>query len=158
MNRALDSYQPLLVRYNSRDVLLGKHVQESVDWLRSHGANLRADTFGGKDPAIGLQRVVEFYQDVIRKEPWVRIRVAPTGSADMMELSFQARTSNPLLELHWQFGDGAESTEAQPIHRYTAPGSYTVRVSGKQKKETVSKTLSVRVPAESSSVTPTKIP
>jgi|CXWL01.1.fsa_nt_gi dienelactone hydrolase len=157
-NRALDPYQPLLIRYNSRDVVLGRHVQESVDWLRSHGANLRADTFGGKDPATSLQRVVEFYQHVIRSEPWVRIRAAPTGSGDLMELSFQVRSSNPLQELHWQFGDGAESTDVQPVHRYAAPGSYTVHVTGKQKKETVSRTLSVRVPANSSSVTPTKAP
>ncbi len=158
MNRAIDPYQPLLIRYNAADVVIGKHAQMSVDWLRSHEANLRADTFGGSDPAIGLQRVVEFYQDVIRKEPWVRIRAAPTGSGDMMELSFQARMTNPLQELHWQFGDGAESTEIQPVHRYAAPGSYTVQVSGKQKKETVSRSLSVRVPVNSSSVTPTKVP
>lgn len=157
MNRALDPYQPLLVRYNSRDVVLGKHVQECVDWLRSHGANLRADTFGN-DPAASLQRVVEFYQNVIRNEPWVRIRAAPTGSGDMMEFSFQARSTNPIQELHWQFGDGGESTDGQPVHRYAAPGSYTVRVSGKQKKETITRTLSVRVPANSSSVTPTKVP
>ncbi len=157
MNRALDPYQPLLIRYNSHDLVLGKHVRDSVDWLREHGANLRAETFG-TDSASGLQRVVEFYQLVIRNEPWVRIRSAPTGAADMMELAFQVRTAQPLQELHWEFGDGAQSTELQPIHRYAAPGDYTLRVSGRQKKDTVSRSLTVHVPASSTSVAPTKVP
>jgi hypothetical protein len=157
MNRPLDSNQPLLVRYNPRDGALGGHVRDCVDWLRSHGANLRADTFG-KDPATGLQTVVEFYQHVIRNEPWLRLRAAPTGRDDGLELSFQLRTSPPLQELHWHFGDGGESTDGEPIHRYAAPGSYTVRVSGKLKKETVSRILTIRVPDAGSSLTPTKVP
>ncbi|MEL6864716.1 MAG: PKD domain-containing protein, partial [Bacteroidota bacterium] len=28
----------------------------------------------------------------------------------------------------WDFGDGAQSTEAHPLHRYLTPGSYTVRL------------------------------
>lgn len=157
MNRPLDPYQPLLIRYNSRDSFLGQHVRDSVDWLRSHGANLRADTFGNA-PAASLQRVVEFYQHVIRNEPWLRVRAVPTGAGDGLELSFQLRISPSLQELHWQFGDGAESTDAQPSHRYARPGTYTVRVSGKLKKETLSRTLTVRVPADGSSLTPTKVP
>lgn len=157
MNRPLAPNQPLLIRYNPRDAALGGHVRDSVDWLRAHGANLRADTFGN-DPATGLQRVVEFYQHVIRNEPWLRLKAAPTGAGEGLELSFQLRTSPPLQELHWQFGDGAESTDAEPIHRYAASGSYTVRVTGKLKKETVSRTMTVRVPPSGSTLTPTKIP
>jgi hypothetical protein len=157
LNRPLDPHQPLLIRYNPRDAALGGHVRDSVDWLRSHGANLRADTFGN-DPATGLQRVVEFYQHVIRNEPWLRLRAAPTGAGDGLELAFYLRTSTALQELHWQFGDGAESTDIEPIHRYAAAGSYTVRVSGKFKKESISRTLAVRVPASGSTLTPTKIP
>lgn len=157
MKRALDPYQPILVHYNARDAILGKHVRECVDWLRSHGANLRADTFG-KDPKAGLQRIVEFYQFVIRTEPWVRIRTAPTGQADMMEIAFQVRSGVPLQEVHWQFGDGGESSEVQPVHRYSAPGTYTVRVTGKHKKDTVSKSLVVHAPASSASVAPAKVP
>ena len=157
MNRPLDSSQPLLVRYNPRDAAFGGHVRACVDWLRSHGANLQVDTFG-RDPATGVQRVVEFYQHVIRNEPWLRLRSTPTGAGDGLELSFQLRTSPPLQEMHWQFGDGAESSDVAPIHRYAAPGSYTVRVIGKLKKETVSRTLDVRVPARDSAFTPTKVP
>lgn len=157
MKRALDPYQPILVHYNGRDVILGKHVRDSVDWLRSHGANLRADTFGN-DPTYGLQRVVEFYEHVIRTEPWVRIRAAPTGAADRMEMNFQLRSTMPMADVHWQFGDGAESRELQPVHQYSAPGSYTVQVTGKHKKEVFSKSLLVRVPASAASVAPNKVP
>lgn len=154
MNRKLDSSMLLYIRYNSRDAVLGKFVRDSVDWLRTHGANLRAETFGNADSS--LQRVVEFYQNAIRNEAWLRIQATPTGAADGMELSFLLRTKNNLTELHWQFGDGGESSDPAPVHRYTTPGTYTVRVTGRKRKDSISQTLEVRVPA--ATLTPTQVP
>jgi PKD repeat protein len=35
------------------------------------------------------------------------------------------------ISWHWNFGDGAESSEARPVHTYERPGIYTVKVEGK---------------------------
>lgn len=155
MNRKLDPRMLIYVRYNSRDAILGRHVRDSVDWLRSHGGNLRADTFGNK-PEASLQQVVEFYQHAIRNEPWVRIQSAATGAADGMQLSFSLHSTTPLTELHWNFGDGNESSDPAPVHRYQSPGAYTVRVTGKRRKETVSQAAEVRVPVPGPA--PTQVP
>lgn len=158
MNRPLDPYQPLYIRYKISDLVVGKQVQTSVDWLRSNGANMQADTHGGRDQASNLQRVVEFYQHVIRTEPWIRIRAAPTGNHDKMEISFDARSTIPLTELHWIFGDGAESTEISPVHHYIAPSTYAVQLRAKNKKNTITRSLNLRVPPDGASWTPTKVP
>lgn len=158
MNRPLDPYQPLYIRYKVTDLVVGKQVQTSVDWLRSNGANMRADTYGGRDPATSLQHVVEFYQLMIRTEPWVRIRTAPTGNHDLMEISFEVRSTIPLTELHWIFGDGAESTEISPVHHYIAPSTYAVQLRAKNKKNTITRSINLRVPPEGARWTPTKVP
>ena len=158
LNLKLDPYQPLYVRYNANDAITGKHVQLSVDWLRSNGADLRADTFGGRNPATGLQRIVEFYHQMIRTEAWVRIRATVTNPKDGMEFRFEASSSDGLQEIHWQFGDGGESTLPAPTYRYSKPGTHVVRLSAKQKKEPLSRTLTVSVPAASSTITPSRTP
>ena len=41
---------------------------------------------------------------------------------------------------HWDFGDGTESTDMDPIHRYEKPGSYNVTLSAEGNGKSVSKT------------------
>ncbi len=38
--------------------------------------------------------------------------------------------SNPIISWDWNFGDGNSSTNANPTHIYSAPGSYTVKLYG----------------------------
>lgn len=158
MNRPLDPYQPLYIRYKVTDLVVGKQVQTSVDWLRSNGANMRADTHGNRDLTMTPQHVVEFYQHAIRTEPWIRIRTTPTGNHDLMELAFEARSTIPLTEWHWIFGDGSESTEAAPVHHYIAPSSYAVQLRAKSNKKSIVRNLTLRVPPEGFSKTPTQVP
>jgi len=60
-----------------------------------------------------------------------------------VQLSFTAKASGQLvrfrldneadldrvLEWRWEFGDGTESTETSPVHRYSDSGDYSVRLS-----------------------------
>jgi PKD repeat protein len=39
---------------------------------------------------------------------------------------FKDETSGKATSWEWQFGDGASSTEQNPIHQYKNPGDYTV--------------------------------
>jgi PKD repeat protein len=47
-----------------------------------------------------------------------------------------------VLEYEWDFGDGTFSTQENPIHTYTQPGSYTVCL----KAYTTSETVAVHKP------------
>lgn len=53
----------------------------------------------------------------------------PTWGQATLPVSFTDKSvegSSGIVGYQWSFGDGAESTEKNPVHRYTGPGSYTV--------------------------------
>ena len=45
-----------------------------------------------------------------------------------MTVKFESTPQPPDTTLEWDFGDGHTSAEPFPVHRYTAAGSYTVRL------------------------------
>ena len=71
---------------------------------------------------------VEFYERVIRTEPWLHIIARPGPGGDEMEVSFRLEATHPPTQYEWAFGDGDTSVVAEPIHRYGAPGTYRVAV------------------------------
>jgi dienelactone hydrolase len=124
----IDPYQPVNLSYAAADLLTGKEGRSCADWLRARGANLRDDPTGspaGSDAA----RHVEFFQRVIRKEPWIHVTVAPTGLQTPLEMRFKLLSSSPPARFRWQFGDGDESPVAEPTHAYSKAGTYRVTVS-----------------------------
>ncbi|WP_230668811.1 MULTISPECIES: NosD domain-containing protein [Methanosarcina] len=54
-------------------------------------------------------------------------------------------------EWYWDFGDGANSTEQNPVHTYSAAGTYTVNLTATNANGTKSKTATITVMEESSS-------
>lgn len=51
------------------------------------------------------------------------------ASQDPMTIQFVDRsTAEPVLFRSWDFGDGATSTEPEPVHSYERPGAYLVRL------------------------------
>ena len=50
---------------------------------------------------------------------------ATSGDYDLT-VSFTNNSQGPITEYLWDFGDGQTSTEANPVHLYTAAGTYTV--------------------------------
>ena len=49
-----------------------------------------------------------------------------TSGTDPFELNFQNESSGIIATYHWDFGDGNQSYEENPVHIYTEPGSYSV--------------------------------
>ena len=43
-------------------------------------------------------------------------------------VSFFDQSEGEIIDWHWDFGDGFDSNEIDPIHTYDAPGTYTVRL------------------------------
>ncbi|KRT56618.1 PKD repeat [endosymbiont of Ridgeia piscesae] len=58
---------------------------------------------------------------------------APTAGVAPLEVSFSSvGSSDPdgtIQHFSWAFGDGSSSTEANPLHSYATPGSYTATLS-----------------------------
>ena len=51
----------------------------------------------------------------------------PSVCAANPAVTFTNLSTGPgTLSWQWQFGDGATSTQANPVHTYTTPGTYTV--------------------------------
>jgi len=146
MKTAIDPYQPIFLRYNARDVITGRRAQQCVDALRSNTPSMRVDTFGASRET-NAQRIVEFFQDAIRNEPWLHIRALPGESGSLLEVHFKLRSSFTPDALYWQFGDGAESTQPEPVHAYLAPGVFDIRLTArKSKSPQIVRTVILRVP------------
>lgn len=54
--------------------------------------------------------------------------VRPTGEADRVRLARPAAPDYGSSRFQWKFGDGQDSSETEPVHRYRAPGLYPVEL------------------------------
>ena len=75
-------------------------------------------TFHGKGVAANSRPTVTATAEPTQGEVPLTVQFTATGSD---------RDGDP-LSYEWQFGDGASSTEQNPVHTYTEPGRYTARV------------------------------
>lgn len=69
-----------------------------------------------------------------------------------LTVSFTDNTAGEVSGWLWDFGDGATSDEQNPVHDYTTPGDYTVKltVSGASNTSEVTKTNFIRVVSDES--------
>lgn len=63
---------------------------------------------------------------------------AVQSSACLKDFTFQNQSLNQPLTYLWNFGDGTTSTETNPTHRYANVGSYTVTLTARNPKGSVS--------------------
>ena len=76
---------------------------------------------------------------------------ASTTSGDApLAVAFTDRSTNAPTSWSWTFGDGATSAEQNPVHTYTAPGTYTVSlmVANTAGSDSATKTIVVTEPGE----------
>jgi dienelactone hydrolase len=127
VGQSVDNYQPVRVNYSAKDAITGKDAHRCVEWLRDQGANLWDDSVGRadrKDPS----GVVDFFDDVIRRHPRVRIASFPADGDNPLRIQFKVRCSYTPTRYKWEFGDGDKSYVADPIHQYPRAGRYRVTV------------------------------
>ncbi|MGH8776289.1 MAG: ThuA domain-containing protein [Jiangellaceae bacterium] len=85
--------------------------------------------FGGDNTDSGIYRI-EYTGGVLR--PDALASADPTSGPAPLAVTFSSEGSGHPAGLpvtyHWAFGDGAESTDANPVHTYVEPGTYTARL------------------------------
>jgi predicted esterase len=129
-----DPHQPVCVSYsNSTDAITGKHAHDCADWLRSKGTTLFENSLSPGRPS-DTRQTVEFYEEVTRNHPWLRIRAFTAGDDNPLAIRFKLRSSYTPSRYRWDFGDGDESPVAEPIHIYAQPGTYLVTVTTENHK------------------------
>jgi acetyl esterase/lipase len=122
----LDPYQPIRVVYCPSDLFTGKKAKACIEWLRRHELYVSTVEQRGTllpDPAP----LFGFFEQVVRKVPWIRIQVRD-NPADDMEVSFSAKLSVKPTRVRWEFGDGTISEELAPTHKYAKAGRYKVKL------------------------------
>jgi len=60
--------------------------------------------------------------------PDAQFRIETTTDPQEFRFINESVSSLPITSLLWDFGDGTNSTEPNPVHRYTTCGQYTVRL------------------------------
>ncbi|MBK6642943.1 MAG: PKD domain-containing protein [Bacteroidetes bacterium] len=53
--------------------------------------------------------------------------IACMNEARFIDSSY-VMTGTPIQQWHWEFGDGNTSSDQHPVHIYSAPGNYAVRL------------------------------
>lgn len=65
------------------------------------------------------------------RQPRADFIITPARPTDLDTIIFKNRSSDPdgfIEKYRWEFGDGTESTEQNPAHRYADDGIYTVKL------------------------------
>ncbi|WP_375546424.1 ThuA domain-containing protein [Actinophytocola gossypii] len=68
----------------------------------------------------------------VNAAPYVAVNADPAGGGAPLDVSFTTTVTDPEgdepFTYAWDLGDGTTSTEANPTHTYTEPGTYTAEV------------------------------
>jgi PKD repeat protein len=67
----------------------------------------------------------------LERLPLVDFRSRAPQVDDPRAIQFANHTKGEVADFLWDFGDGENSAEQEPLHRYGAPGSYTVTLEAK---------------------------
>lgn len=142
----IDRHTPVCLIHGSLDALAGAEPRACADWLDEQRANLfELDVAGGHRGHPKLTQ--EFFERVLRRMPWLRIRGFAAGGSDPLTVQFKTRGSVEPLSYQWSFGDGGESPVAEPVHRYAKPGTYHVSlIAVTPDDQTLQRSLELEVP------------
>ncbi len=141
----IDHHQPVRVHYTAKSGLWTDQSAECVDWLRRHGADVRADMLGASQQT-NTALAVQFFERVIREEPWIRIEPQQAPDHGTLARKFILHSTIAIKTVRWTFGDGDESLVNNPLHVYKVSGRYRVTATLKNKKNVLVRTLDVTVP------------
>ncbi|MBD3298881.1 MAG: PKD domain-containing protein [candidate division Zixibacteria bacterium] len=102
-------------------------VYPIVDWNQVRVSSLSAQLLVyADDDMLASPLVVDV--TVIRRRPFSDYTATNTVGCWPLTVEFQDLSSNGATDWQWVFGDGDTSSAASPVHTYTRPGTFTVRL------------------------------
>ena len=100
--------------------------------------------------ALGYERNYSNIWKVFQLDPVADFNTSVTSGYTPLSVQFTDLSQHAILR-NWNFGDGATSTEQNPLHTYSAAGTYIVNLTVGNGNNTASKTATITVFEESSS-------
>lgn len=102
--------------------VMGEYHNSLVDAVR----NLQVTVGEFENPADGSLHAILRQQEERFLAPKPQFRAVPRSGPPPLRVRFQNFSGGAAIRFLWDFGDGAVSSETNPTHTYTAPGTYTV--------------------------------
>lgn len=112
---------------NATFVLIGKVGPEFVHPPDKLITNILASK--AKDPYYREKNYIFIYLEGVNKPPEASFTFSPTQPKVGEEVQFTDNSTDvdgQIAAWYWEFGNGATSTEKNPVHEYGAKGTYTV--------------------------------
>jgi PKD repeat protein len=80
------------------------------------------------DPSGASTQFITDAFTIVNLPPEAAFSYSRSGSTVVDEITFtdESTDDGTIVAWHWSFGDGSESTEQNPVHRYAVRGDYTV--------------------------------
>jgi PKD repeat protein len=108
-------------------------TKEYVEFLRDENytndwGNILYDLWNtnGKSAPEVMQTATYELEPVVTQPPVADFNGSPQSGDAPLTVAFTDLSTNSPIDWVWTFGDGATSTEQDPIHTYSDPGVYTV--------------------------------
>lgn len=144
--RDIDPYQPVFVLSGSTDWLLGDQPENCVKWLQDNHVDVHPSEVAGfhsGHPAVAY----EFFERIVRTIPWLQIRTFAMPSENQLRVKFATRGSFEPTEYLWDFGDGGAARTAEPMHDFSQPGEYQIKlIATRPGGKKVTRTVALTVP------------
>ena len=84
--------------------------------------------------AAGCSNSIQQYFKTAKPEVSIFPKLPVYSGCKTLTTSFKAVTTEQIVSYNWNFGDGSTYTDAEPVHTYTAPGTYQVKMTYTTKK------------------------
>lgn len=103
-----------------------RHPSHTYAQAGAYTVTLRiVDSEGDEDTETKAQFVVV---DAKPQQPQAEFWASVMQGIQKTHVSFYDQSSGDINQWYWDFGDGTTSNEKNPVHLYTKPGIYTVRL------------------------------
>ena len=134
-------------KFDSNGTFLAKWGSKgSGDGQFNSPIGVAVDSSGNVYVADSIDSRIQKFSPVISGLPVANFTSNVTSGKDPLTVQFTDLSTN-VTSLYWDFGDGFNSTEQNPIHTYSIAGNYTVNLTAINGNGKVSKLATITVEA-----------
>lgn len=123
----LDTWQSIRVEFGQAD-LIRDQSKACLKWLRDAGLYVEELESPGSHKRVDASVPWKYFAQVAKERLWVRVHARNPDPDDLLAVRYSLDAVPAVVRQKWFFGDGDESTEPSPTHRYARPGTYEVNV------------------------------